>query len=159
RVTDAWPVMTGRPCHEVEFSDGWTVVADAGHLWRTTTNAGRIHTRAGFSGSTTLSAATLSGLESAMRSEPDRLVTASDLLQLTGGRLRGVIHAMANVTPVSGHVRRGTNHTHAYAAGVICRTLLAYAGTPRNARRIIPADVEPVTTEQIAATVRLADGR
>jgi replicative DNA helicase len=33
RVTD---VMTGRPCFEVEFSDGSVVVADAEHQWRVT---------------------------------------------------------------------------------------------------------------------------
>ncbi|WP_431884539.1 replicative DNA helicase [Micromonospora wenchangensis] len=36
-VTAAFAVMHGRPCYEVEFSDGSVIVADAGHLWRTTT--------------------------------------------------------------------------------------------------------------------------
>lgn len=34
-------VMTGRPCYEVEFSDGSTIVADAEHLWQTSTRAER----------------------------------------------------------------------------------------------------------------------
>jgi hypothetical protein len=33
RVTDAWPVMVGRPCYRVRFSDGAELVADADHLW------------------------------------------------------------------------------------------------------------------------------
>ncbi len=41
---DGWPttvvaatdVMVGRPCYEVEFSDGTVIVADADHQWRTT---------------------------------------------------------------------------------------------------------------------------
>jgi hypothetical protein len=34
-VTAATPVMLGRPCYEVEFSDGTVIVADAEHLWLT----------------------------------------------------------------------------------------------------------------------------
>jgi replicative DNA helicase len=34
RVVAATEVMTGRPCFEVEFSDGTVIVADAGHQWR-----------------------------------------------------------------------------------------------------------------------------
>jgi len=34
-VIAATPVMHGRPCYEVEFSDGTVIVADAEHLWRT----------------------------------------------------------------------------------------------------------------------------
>ncbi|HZN17361.1 MAG TPA: replicative DNA helicase [Micromonosporaceae bacterium] len=34
-------VMLGRQCFEVELDDGGVVVADAEHLWRTTTRAGR----------------------------------------------------------------------------------------------------------------------
>ena len=40
-VTAATPVMFGSPCYEVEFSDGTVIVADAEHLWRTRTVAGR----------------------------------------------------------------------------------------------------------------------
>ena len=36
RVVAATEVMIGRPCYEVEFSDGTTIVADAQHLWSTT---------------------------------------------------------------------------------------------------------------------------
>jgi replicative DNA helicase len=39
RVVAATEVMTGRPCYEVEFSDGTVIVADAGHQWRTTTGS------------------------------------------------------------------------------------------------------------------------
>jgi DNA segregation ATPase FtsK/SpoIIIE-like protein len=34
-VIAATPVMDGRPCYEVEFSDGTVIVADAEHLWQT----------------------------------------------------------------------------------------------------------------------------
>ena len=41
RVVAATEVMLGRPCYEVEFSDGTVIVADAGHQWLTETRASR----------------------------------------------------------------------------------------------------------------------
>lgn len=35
RVVACSDVLVGRPCYEVEFSDGSTIVADAEHLWKT----------------------------------------------------------------------------------------------------------------------------
>jgi replicative DNA helicase len=43
-VVAATEVMTGRPCYEVEFSDGTVIVADAEHQWRTTTDQGTVTT-------------------------------------------------------------------------------------------------------------------
>ncbi len=40
-VVNATEPMCGRPCREVLFSDGTTVVADADHLWRTVDKNGR----------------------------------------------------------------------------------------------------------------------
>ena len=40
-VTRATEVMTGRPCFEVEFSDGAVIVADAEHQWLTDTRSSR----------------------------------------------------------------------------------------------------------------------
>ncbi|HEX5404045.1 MAG TPA: replicative DNA helicase [Pseudonocardiaceae bacterium] len=41
RVVAATGIMTGRPCYEVEFSDGTVIVADAEHQWLTETRASR----------------------------------------------------------------------------------------------------------------------
>src|ERR1700693_6205505 len=41
RVVAATEVMFARPCYEVEFSDGTTIVADEQHLWLTDTRASR----------------------------------------------------------------------------------------------------------------------
>ncbi|WP_460801922.1 replicative DNA helicase [Microbacterium sp. GXF6406] len=41
RVVAATEVMTGRPCYEIEFSDGTTIIADAEHQWVTETRATR----------------------------------------------------------------------------------------------------------------------
>ncbi|KAA0109849.1 replicative DNA helicase [Mycolicibacterium sp. P1-5] len=41
RVVAATEVMVGRPCYEIEFSDGTVLVADAEHQWLTDTRASR----------------------------------------------------------------------------------------------------------------------
>ena len=41
RVVAATDVMVGRPCYEVEFSDGSVITADAQHQWLTDTRASR----------------------------------------------------------------------------------------------------------------------
>lgn len=41
RVVGATEVMTGRPCFEIVFSDGTSIVADAAHQWLTDTRASR----------------------------------------------------------------------------------------------------------------------
>ncbi|MCD5309932.1 replicative DNA helicase [Kineosporia babensis] len=41
RVVNATDVMVGRPCYEVEFSDGTVIVADAEHQWLTETRSAR----------------------------------------------------------------------------------------------------------------------
>ena len=41
KVVAAHPVRTGRPCYEVKFRDGQSVVADAEHLWQVRDYAGR----------------------------------------------------------------------------------------------------------------------
>jgi replicative DNA helicase len=41
RVVAATDVMIGRPCYEVVFSDGSTIIADAQHQWLTETRASR----------------------------------------------------------------------------------------------------------------------
>jgi replicative DNA helicase len=43
-VVNAFEVLRNRPCFEVGFSDGSVIVADAEHLWRTTTSASRRQT-------------------------------------------------------------------------------------------------------------------
>jgi replicative DNA helicase len=42
RVIACSQIMRGRPCFEIEFSDGHTIVADAEHLWRTSTAFDRL---------------------------------------------------------------------------------------------------------------------
>ena len=42
--------MLGRPCFEVEFSDGTVIVADAEHQWLTETRASRRSAQAAAAG-------------------------------------------------------------------------------------------------------------
>jgi deoxycytidine triphosphate deaminase len=42
-VLNATPPMTGRPCREVVFSDGTSVITDIDHLWQTVDKRGRSH--------------------------------------------------------------------------------------------------------------------
>ncbi len=44
-VLEITPPMIGRPCREVEFSDGTCIVADAAHQWETIDKNGRTHGR------------------------------------------------------------------------------------------------------------------
>ena len=41
RVKDVTEVMLGRPCHEITFSDGSTMICDESHEWLTTSKAER----------------------------------------------------------------------------------------------------------------------
>lgn len=50
RVTHAHAVMHGRPCYEIEFSDGTTIVADEEHLWSTWDKSARKNVRRNPSG-------------------------------------------------------------------------------------------------------------
>ncbi|MBB2989070.1 replicative DNA helicase [Mycolicibacterium iranicum] len=50
RVVAATDVMVGRPCYEVEFSDGTVIVADAEHQWLTETRASRKSAQAAAAG-------------------------------------------------------------------------------------------------------------
>jgi replicative DNA helicase len=50
RVVAATDAMLGRPCYEVEFSDGTVIVADAAHQWLTETRASRKSAQAAAAG-------------------------------------------------------------------------------------------------------------
>src|SRR5262249_49860651 len=99
RVVAATEVMLGRPCYEVEFSDGTVIVADAEHQWptgygiRTTTEfrwgldtiaaAGSIARDADCSGETTLMAPVLQlAAVHQIRTVPVRCVQVDNAAQL-----------------------------------------------------------------------------
>src|SRR5699024_1718860 len=49
-VVEATDIMAGRPCYEVEFSDGEVIVADGQHQWLTDTRASRKSAQAATAG-------------------------------------------------------------------------------------------------------------
>ncbi len=72
-------VMSGRPCYEVEFSDGSAIVADAGHRWLTRTRRER-----------------RTGRDGAVRTTEELRATLR-----TRGFGRGANHSIATVRPLA----------------------------------------------------------
>ncbi|SEG78701.1 replicative DNA helicase [Nonomuraea solani] len=149
RVVAATEVMHGRPCYEVEFSDGTVIVADAQHQWRTTTRAPRRAGRAGFSWTP----------EAARRVGKAQAVTHQE----TQG-FRHVLHtsgSSAKVPVLAGGPIRGEHarRVAAYPAGELFGGLYSRVSTPANAATTA-AHKSVLTTEEIAASLRRpADGR
>ncbi len=112
-VTAATPVMHGRPCYEVEFSDGTVIVADAEHLWRTNTAAGRARRAP-------------RGAPYWPTQDLDRVATrASEVLS-----------------------------EPAYSRHLVYKVPAERVTAPAGSNRIRPVDAEPVTTADIAASLR-----
>ena len=91
--------MHGRPCYEVEFSDGTVIVADAEHLWRTETAAGRARRTP----ESTLHWPTADVDRVVTRAaqvldEPDRLTGTAEVLADVGVQFRNVLYQ--EVVPV-----------------------------------------------------------
>ncbi|MDG4790893.1 replicative DNA helicase [Micromonospora sp. WMMD1102] len=156
RVTHAFEVMHDRPCYEVEFSDGSILVADAEHLWRTTTGTGRrqaggalrqIH-RSGEPRRQPSGAA-----EPAFTTIPDCLVSSAQ--SQSQSQVQSQSQSQVQVRSRSraqARSRVGVDDGRRSMAGLLAvaepPTSRAVAGTPQ---------VDVVTTEQIRATLRTTD--
>jgi replicative DNA helicase len=172
RVVAATEIMTARPCFEVEFSDGTAIVADAGHQWRTTTRASR-RQRSETQSSWYWPKAARQRLRDAYAialREPDRCVTAAEVLAMVGQQFKVLLHAAGREVGIAAErvpvrVRRLTGKTHTWSAPVyasrhaLLAGMVSRADQPRNAAiTVVHHDV--VTTAQLAATLRAAgDGR
>jgi len=166
RVVAATGVMEGRPCYEVEFDDGTVIVADAQHQWRTDTRAAkrqRAETHTTWYWPDSSRRRLLSAWNSAL-SEPDRPVTAREVLADTGPEFRAIMHTAGRsvglapermlVTAV-GAKRSCGWRAPAYASRhSLLAGMVQLAERPKNAATT--AVHEPiVTTEQIAATLKV----
>jgi replicative DNA helicase len=165
KVVAATGVMQGRPCYEVEFDDGTVIVADAQHQWRTDTRAARRqraqkHTSWYWPDS---SRRLLSAWKSAL-SEPDRPLSARELLAESDPEFRAIMHAPGRsvglapqriLVSAEGAQRSYPWRAPAYASRHSLLARMAdMAERPKNAA--ITAVHDPVvTTEQIAATLRV----
>ena len=166
RVVAATGVMEGRPCYEVEFDDGTVIVADAQHEWRTDTRAAR-RQRSDKRPSwywPDSSRRRLLGAWKAALSEPDRPVTAREILADTGPEFRAIMHTAGRsvglaperiLVEVGGAQRSYRWHAPAYASRYSLLTrMVQMAERPKNASTTAVHD-PIVTTEQIAATVKV----
>src|SRR5215813_9267216 len=166
RVVAATDVMEGRPCYEVEFDDGTVIIADAEHQWRTDTRAAkrqRAETRISWYWPDSSRRRLLSAWKSAL-SEPDRPVTAREILADTGPEFRAIMHTAGRgvglaperiLVEAAGTQRSYRWHAPAYASrhSLITR-MVQMAERPKNAATT--AVHNPiVTTEQIAATLKV----
>ncbi|GAA3747259.1 replicative DNA helicase [Micromonospora maritima] len=161
-VTNVFDVMHDRPCYEVEFSDGSVIVADAEHLWKTTTRASRRQPESlqrRYWPET--ASAKLRAVETAVSVEPQRLATLAETLEQVGPEFRNVLHTVAQQVGANGRVARPVTRAGktrnwtapGYPAGALVATLGERAERQVNAgSRNVHDGV--VTTAQIAATLR-----
>ncbi|MDH6463532.1 replicative DNA helicase [Micromonospora sp. A200] len=167
-ITAAFDVRYDRPCYEVEFSDGSVIVADAEHLWKTTTRASRRQPEPRLRSHWPQSSlAKVRAAEAAAGAEPRRPVTLAQTLELVGPEFKNVLHTVAREVGVNGRVSRpviragNTRNWTApgYPAGPLLTRLRERAERPVNAGARVRHD-GVVTTAEIAATLRTGgDGR
>jgi hypothetical protein len=162
----ATPVMYGRPCYEVEFSDGTVIVADAEHLWQTSTVAGRMQRGRPPQGVPYWPVADAERMRQRLTcvlSEPDRLVSTKEVLADVGTRFQHALYTALRGVPKRGRVlrsqyRRGqqenTCWVQAYPRHLVYEALAERVLAPASSGRIREKDAEPVTTREIAATLR-----
>ena len=165
-VTAATPVMYGRPCYEVEFSDGTVIVADAEHLWRTTTVAGRQQQGRPPKGAPHWSGAATARVAertAQVLREPDRLVGTAEVLADVGAQFQHVLYQAIRDVPKAGRVIRPTYQragrvngfwAQAYASHRVYPALAERVAVPAGSSRVREIDAAPVTTEEIAASLR-----
>jgi replicative DNA helicase len=107
-IVRVFDVMCDRPCYEVEFSDGTTIVADGEHLWKTTTRASR-RQQAEISArhQWPLAARTVvAAAHQAAASAPDELVTFGEAVDLVGTRFRNVLQVVGKDVGPAGRATR-----------------------------------------------------
>jgi FtsK/SpoIIIE family/FtsK alpha domain/Ftsk gamma domain/LAGLIDADG-like domain len=166
RVIAATPVMHGRPCYEVEFSDGTVIVADAQHQWRTSTAAGRQQQmrppRASLYWPPEAVARVVKRAAEVL-GEADRLVGTGEVVADVGIQFRNAVYRAAQSLPKEGrsvrptYLRAGREvgfWAPGYSRHLVYKALAERVSVPAGRGRIRQANSEPVTTREIAATLR-----
>ena len=170
-VVAATEVMHGRPCYEVSFDDGTVIIADAEHEWRTTTRAARrqrAETRPAWYWPSQSRLRLRAACKAALM-EPDRCITAAEVLQTVGSEFRNLMHTAGRGVglakeriPVSaaGSMRSYVWSAPAYSSRrALLATMVQLADRPKNAATTV-THTDIVTSAQIAETLRHpADGR
>ncbi len=170
-VLAATGVMLDRRCYEVEFSDGTVIVADAQHQWRTSTIAGRAKNSAPPRGKPYWPAevvARVTARAAQVQAEPDRPITTAEVIADVGTEFRTKVHAIASRLPKEGRTARrpynrsGRSQTawmQTYSRQLLYKVLADHVAAPAGTSNVRAHDADPVTTEQIAATLCGPDGR
>ncbi|MGH3328268.1 MAG: DNA translocase FtsK, partial [Streptomycetales bacterium] len=165
RVIAATPVMYGRPSYEVEFSDGTVIVADAEHLWRTSTVAGRQQRARPPRGAPYWPPADVARIVSRAAQvlrEPDRMTGTAEVIADAGAQFRNVIYQVVQDLPKEGRIIRGAYlrggreigfWAQAYSRHLVYKALAERVAAPACSGHIHHMDTEPVTTRQIAASL------
>jgi DNA segregation ATPase FtsK/SpoIIIE-like protein len=165
-VIAATPVMHDRRCYEVEFSDGTVIVADAEHLWQTSTVAGRqqrVRPPQGVPYWPLQDVARVARRTDEVLREPDRLIGTAEAIADLGGQFRNVVYQVVKGVPKEGRVirptyRRGGREVgfwaEAYSRQLVYKALAERVSAPAGSRQVRQTDAEPVTTRQIAASLR-----
>ncbi|MGH3489720.1 MAG: replicative DNA helicase [Actinopolymorphaceae bacterium] len=164
-VTD---VMVGRPCYEVEFSDGTVIVADAQHLWRTTTRASRrqaAETKRTWYWSSSSLARVRSALAVAEAATDDQ-ISPREAVGLVGAEFPHVLHTVGKgvgrkaktLRPAVGSSGRYLRPTLVYSRQELLGSLYERIVLPKNAATTV-VHGHVLTTENVAASLRCADGR
>ncbi|GAA3229264.1 hypothetical protein GCM10010532_063590 [Dactylosporangium siamense] len=168
-VVNAFDVLHDRPCFEVEFSDGSVIVADAEHLWKTTTRAAR-RQRSETTQSPQWPAAARNQVASVLAhstTQRDSLVTFGEAVQLVGPEFRHVLHVVGSEVGTSGQVVREYQRAgkswrrsiQAYSTHALLTTLHRRLNRTMNAETTARHE-GVVTTKDIANTLRHpTDGR
>jgi DNA segregation ATPase FtsK/SpoIIIE-like protein len=165
-VIAATPIMHGRPCYEVEFSDGTVIVADAEHLWRTSTASGRQQLarpprEAPYWPPSDVARVTERAAE--VLSEPDCPVGTAEVIADVGAQFRNLIYQGVKHLPKEGRVirqtyRRGGREVgfwaQAYSRHLVYKMLAERVSTPAGSSRVRHTNSDVVTTEQIGASLR-----
>ena len=167
-VVAATSVMHGRPCYEVEFSDGTVIVADAQHLWQTTTTTERgrcSKVRRGVPYWSAADVARVTQRAVAVLGEPDRPVTTAEVLADIGPSVRNVLLALAGRIPKEGrrlrqtYVRNGREVSfwvQTYSRQLLYKSLAARVTTPVGYGHRVHDAALPVTTADIARSLRVS---
>ena len=168
KVIAATPVMHGRPCYEVEFSDGTVIVADAEHLWCTATAAGRQQQGrppAGLPYWPPEDVARVENRAAEVSRESDALITTAEVLADVGAQFRNVLYqSVVPKLPREGRVIRSSYRrngrdvsfwTPAYSRQLIYKALAERVRTPFRGGHLRQFDSEPITTAEIAASLRV----
>jgi DNA segregation ATPase FtsK/SpoIIIE-like protein len=165
-VVAATPVMHNRPCYEVEFSDGTVIVADAEHLWQTDTvarRAQRTRPSRGLPYWPAADVARVSSRAAEVLHAPDNLVTTAEVLADVGHQFRNVLYALAGQLPKEGRNARPTYSRNGrtvsfwaptYSRQLIYKSLAERVATPAGTGHRRQFGTEPVSTSQIAESLR-----